>query len=413
MKIHKVFTVAVTVLVTVATVVARDPNYAVEVEVKGDSPYNEAERHTYRLVSLHWLDYLSRSERQMRQPRIYYKILNVPERMSVGTKSGGPRAQQYDRNYNAKRALVAQVFEQVLEIYMFDVLGLQIPAEIHADAVDRDGVVVGTGWEQDVSSVESTANERRSSSRSSSGFGSGYSTSFSSNTGRNVYGTARRLPRGLYTPAFSESPEKRVAPFASVGAARAARRPVGSAAAATFIDISAVDSSPPPDPSAQHHHYRLNRTILISFEDPPYGQSRVNRLVTNRHIPWVVWHGVHTDEIRFRGGAGGMYNMTEDLIYRYFHNIGHTLGFGHYVGSRPINANAKEPQQHHRSVMYANYKDARFSASTPLQHEVDVQAMRRIMRNYRQLIRSNVERLVGTQVSASLFYLMKAAARVA
>lgn len=285
--------VSVIVLSLVGTDVrARDPNYAVEVMV----PDNE-EVHNFRLVSLHWLDYLSRSERQLRRPQIYYKIESVPEQLSVGTYPG-PRFRHYDRHWNGKRNLVAQVFEQVLEVYMFDVLGLKIPAEIHADAIDRVGVFVNDG------------------------------------------------------------------------------------------------------------KHRLNRTIVISFEDPPYGQSRINRLVTNRNIRWVVWNGARTEFVRFRNG----YNMTEDLIYRYFHNIGHLLGFGHYVESRNSRTNAPIA---HRSVMFANYKDFRFSNPIPTKNEVDVRAMRKILRTFPQLIESNVERLMGNEVSALLYYLVKTAARMA
>jgi hypothetical protein len=292
MNFSLVLVAAISSLLLLPAARSRDPNYAVELSVTTD---NE-EVHNFRVVSLQWLDYLARSERQTRRPLIYYKIESVPDLLSVGTFPG-PRFRRYDAEPSAKRELVAQVFEQVLEVYMFDVLGLKISAEIHADAVDPVGVAVNGG------------------------------------------------------------------------------------------------------------RHQLNRTIVVSFEDPPYGQSRINRLVTNRNIRWVVWNGVKTENIRFRPS----YNMTEDLIYRYFHNIGHLLGFGHYVESH----NSKNALIAHRSVMFANYKDSRFSAPTPLKNGVDVRVMRKIMRSYPELIKANVERFIGGEVSASLFYLIKTAARLA
>lgn len=155
--------------------------------------------------------------------------------------------------------------------------------------------------------------------------------------------------------------------------------------------------------------YSFNRTIVISFEDPPYGQSRVNRLVTSRNIPWTVWNGVNTDDFRFARA----YNVSQDLIYRYFHNIGHLLGYGHYVGSRSVSDRGGDSVPLQRSIMYANINDPRFIATTPVRNGVDERSFPLIRREYSKMIDTNAERFVASKLTTSYYYLMEAAARVA
>lgn len=152
----------------------------------------------------------------------------------------------------------------------------------------------------------------------------------------------------------------------------------------------------------------FNRTVVITFENPPYGQSRVNRLVTNRNIPWTVWVNGSTNLIRLNP----QYNMTEDLLYRYYHNVGHLLGFGHYIGTK--NRDTKQqlpPSRQLRSVMYADYKDLRYSTPIPLYNGVDVNAMSVIHRTWPNLIRDNVVRFNADYLAPALQTLLVAAAR--
>lgn len=151
----------------------------------------------------------------------------------------------------------------------------------------------------------------------------------------------------------------------------------------------------------------LNRTMVLSFEDPPYGQSRVNRLVTNRRIPFVIWSGANMDRFRFRRD----YNQTEDLIYRYFHNLGHALGFGHYVKS--VSDGTFADTAPWRSVMYADYRDFRYSSATPVYRGVDAAVMPVVLRAYRRLLRENAERFVAGPLADTLVGMIYAAAREA
>lgn len=73
--------------------------------------------------------------------------------------------------------------------------------------------------------------------------------------------------------------------------------------------------------------FQFNRTILIDFREPPYGQSKSNLLVTNKNIPW---HDLNFRRYKLTNNFTRI--DTTDLRYRYFHNIGHSLGLGHFVG---------------------------------------------------------------------------------
>lgn len=152
----------------------------------------------------------------------------------------------------------------------------------------------------------------------------------------------------------------------------------------------------------------FNRTVVITFENPPYGQSRVNRLVTNRNIPWTVWANGSTNLIRLNP----QYNMTEDLLYRYYHNVGHLLGFGHYMGTKYHDTQQSVPPSRQlRSVMYADYKDPRYSTPIPLYNGVDVNAMGIVHRTWPNLIRDNVMRFNAKYLAPALQVLLVAAAR--
>lgn len=284
-------------------VVARDPNYAVEVDAVD---YENQAVHSYRIVSLNWLNYLSSPSPTY---DIYYKVLSVPKKLSLVTYPGSTtRFVRYDSNENAKKQLVSQVFEQVLNVYLVRLLDISKEVRLYADSVDREGVKLkGTG-------TETTDNGSLS---------------------------------------------------------------------------------------------RFNRTIVITFEDPPYGQSRSNRLVTNRNNEWTVWRS-DLPGLRFKPG----YNISRDLIYRYFHNLGHTLGFGHYIGSRSLDSSRKSTE-FYRSVMYPNYRDFRFSENFATVGGLDQRAMRDIRKNYEKLVERNAEEFVHGPASMAFFYLIQMAARLA
>lgn len=103
--------------------------------------------------------------------------------------------------------------------------------------------------------------------------------------------------------------------------------------------------------------YWFNRTIEIDFRDPPYGQSRANLLVTDKN---VAWHDLASR--RFKLTRNFTRIDTTDLRYRYAHNIGHTLGFGHFVGTERTRPNGNRRgvrvELPFRSVMVADTKDA-------------------------------------------------------
>lgn len=163
------------------------------------------------------------------------------------------------------------------------------------------------------------------------------------------------------------------------------------------VYVNSVDQSGVPVNNGRNW---FNRTIVISFEDPPYGQSRPNRLVTNRNIPWTIWTEQNNDLIRYNRRVGHLYNQTEDLIYRYFHNVGHSLGFGHYLGS---SKNGRDVAR--RSVMYPNYKDLRYSASSPFSDRIDVYAMSRLAADYEKYLLESAKN-VSLKLSDSLEDLM-------
>ena len=283
---------------SVLSVNARDPNYAIEVRVPDPEQPTDLV-HTYRLVSLPWLEYLANTRKPDQTLDVYYTVgASLPDRMNLKTPTSATTTRIYRFNDNEKRAAIAAVFEQVIYSYLFDVLGLKSTLRLHRNSVDPIGVTI--------------------------------------NQGRN----------------------------------------------------------------------RLNRTISLMFAEPPYGQSTPNGLVTNRHIPWTIWSGTSTESVRFRRD----YNMTEDILYRYFHNLGHAFGFGHYVGSE----NPRDPQRPtvpFRSVMYANYADARYSAPLPLPNDVDERVMPAILRAYNGLIRENVLRFNVQRLAPAMLTLMHAAAR--
>lgn len=135
-----------------------------------------------------------------------------------------------------------------------------------------------------------------------------------------------------------------------------------------------------------------SRDVQVRFSEERYGQSRPDLLVTNGRVPWTYWERTNTEMIRFHWA----YNQTEDLAYRFYHNIGHTFGFGHYVSGGG------------RSVMYANYADPRYSATRPL--GVDLIAMPLIVANYESLLRNEVGRMLDVAANGTVSLLEALAA---
>lgn len=168
--------------------------------------------------------------------------------------------------------------------------------------------------------------------------------------------------------------------------------------------VAATTAATTPQPTQTSRIF--NRTIIVSFEDPPYGQSRINRLVTNRNIPWTLWNGIRTDDMRFSSN----YNVTEDIVYRYFHNIGHLLGFGHYLSSADHRTGKSTFS---RSVMYPNIKDLRYVATIPSSETADIASFAVIRKDYTDLIDQNVQSFAIGDFATYFYNLIQMAARFA
>lgn len=100
------------------------------------------------------------------------------------------------------------------------------------------------------------------------------------------------------------------------------------------IKLNAVDPSGvylTPNSLASFEPMHFNRTFTLSFEVPPYGQSLPNRVVTNINNPWSIDADKLSMTFRRFIDTVQMPNVN-DLRYRYYHNFGHSLGFGHFRG---------------------------------------------------------------------------------
>lgn len=100
------------------------------------------------------------------------------------------------------------------------------------------------------------------------------------------------------------------------------------------INLNAVDPSGvylTPNSLGSFDSIHFNRTFTLSFEVPPYGQSLPNRVVTNINNPWSIDADKLSMTFRRFIDTVQMPNVN-DLRYRYYHNFGHSLGFGHFRG---------------------------------------------------------------------------------
>lgn len=160
-------------------------------------------------------------------------------------------------------------------------------------------------------------------------------------------------------------------------------------------------------------NFRFNRTILITFEEPPYGQSRPNRLVTNRNVPWHCMNFV-----RYVRSDKHRKIDTTDLRYRYAHNVGHLLGIGHYVNVDGITTaertimskiglpvirvqrnNRHDDEPTGKSVMYANTSDPIHAAQYIT--EQDLLAVRYIALNLDGLLEQAVRKILSIDMPQS------------
>lgn len=152
----------------------------------------------------------------------------------------------------------------------------------------------------------------------------------------------------------------------------------------------------------------FNRTIVISFETPPYGQSRPNRLVTNKAISW---HNLA--HLRFfRSNRGTRIDKT-DLLYRYYHNVGHLLGFGHFLArenetelDRRIYTDERlQPvfiaqALKTKSVMYADTNNSSVASAVP--SALDRAVIRYMFENLDALLSYSVRYIVAGPMAESL-----------
>lgn len=137
-------------------------------------------------------------------------------------------------------------------------------------------------------------------------------------------------------------------------------------------------------------NYTFNRTINIDFRDPPYGQSRANLLVTDRNLPW---HDLAT--LRYKATRNFTRIDTNDLRYRYTHNLGHVLGYGHFIEGLTIYDRTGPPPPL-KSVMFADTTDVQRSSQTATRLDKEIV---RSVRDHgdeltRRALRARIERRV-------------------
>ena len=141
----------------------------------------------------------------------------------------------------------------------------------------------------------------------------------------------------------------------------------------------------------------FNRTIVITFENPPYGQSKSQRLVTNKNLDW------HDDQTKRLDRTDNFEKIdTTDLRYRYYHNVGHSLGFGHFVSL--LDNNETETNQAFKSVMFADVKNERASQNMT---DYDIFSMNHIVRNLDRLIYEFSNRLLTREIPENIVQLIK------
>lgn len=133
----------------------------------------------------------------------------------------------------------------------------------------------------------------------------------------------------------------------------------------------------------------FNRTVVITFENPPYGQSKANRLVTNRNIAW------HNDQTRREELNQRKRIDKTDLRYRYYHNIGHLLGFGHFVSI--VDKTNTKTDEHFTSVMFADTED--FEHASQILSPYDVFSFYYIVYNLDDAIQNFAKHLLEKQVA--------------
>lgn len=147
--------------------------------------------------------------------------------------------------------------------------------------------------------------------------------------------------------------------------------------------------------SFKRYSLPFNRTIVITFENPPYGQSKSQRLVTNRNVDW------HDDKTkRFDRTENFRKIDTTDLRYRYYHNIGHSLGFGHFVSI--IDKNETDTNLLFKSVMFADVKNERASQNLT---DFDIFSMYYIVRNLDELLFDFSDRLLTREIPKNMVRL--------
>lgn len=190
----------------------------------------------------------------------------------------------------------------------------------------------------------------------------------------------------------------------------------------------------------------FNRTLSLRFLDPPYGQSLANSLVTNRNIDWFVRHADLSNT------NGNQSANSRNLLYRYYHNMGHLFGFGHYraagdqIDVRRIDDRAEyiryeqvinttnklllpghliDPATRNysiqyinnratllpilpsslRSVMYADINDREKSASSPT--AMDKYVFRYVKLNWTALINQFIDRFLGEELSPLILRMIR------
>lgn len=289
----------------VAHTKCRDPTFAIEtrtlVQTSSDATLNmnmpQAQLMVYRVVSIAWLRYLADTFNHRRTPEIWLHVSNLPRTWNDMIVDKLPSYMRDD--VKNEITLIAQ---EVIKDYLTQGIGFP-HVRVHRDdeTVDEVGVTLNMYSDSLASTSRQQPTQHRQHWRQQSPLP----------TPRPItqirYHDQGRLRRQLSTN-LNYNQKYRLHNQ-------------------LHNDNDEEDDEDENNLSA----YKFNRTIVISFEDPPYGQSRINRLVTNRN---VTWHNLNIMRLKLSNHLRRI--DTTDLRYRYAHNIGHLLGLGHFIEIRQL-----------------------------------------------------------------------------
>lgn len=382
-------TVVTIVAMSIGSTEARDPTFAIEAEI----PLSRDTSAMYRIVSLAWLKYLTTH----RSPTIWLHVENLPVSWNgKNLTNAHPLIKQI-----AKREIIGIAIKTLL---LYITHAMRIPILInsvtHGDPMgvklnmlperyQRDDYLKSIDTQQrSFNSQRTWHNHKRSSLNNRLPFNdqatfNNHRSSFISD--QRTQFDAQRTPLDEQQKTSLDNQRtslhnKRTSLYKQQSFNKVGEIPI--------TDDDPIDLT----------SYTLNRTIVISFEDPPYGQSRTNRLVTNRNIPW------HNNPIvRYQRSNKYTKIDTTDLEYRYAHNIGHLLGFGHYVRSTKgpfAQSYVYRSLPRSKSVMFANTTDIKHASQFPTKQ--DLYAFRYIAKHIDSILEKTICHILKIELPASI-----------